>query len=346
MTGGTISSRVDYKTGGVTSLTKPEDFFKYYPEIFNIVEIKQVIVPFMKQSENMNFKDWEKIGECVEKSLNDPEVEGVIITHGTDTLHYTAAALSFFFPKPNKPIVLTYSQRSSDRASSDASLNLQCAARVAISNMAEVVIVGHANTNDDYCNVLLGTKVRKMHSTERAAFKPINTKPLAKVWTDKIEKVSPYRERLAKTEKNEKVKGDIQINERVALIKFYPGQRAEVLEYYSKNYDGIIIEGTGMGHVSVGGENDWIPQIKKAINNGLLIFMTTQTINGRVNPLVYSPLRELAKAGVIFLSDMMSETALVKLSWVLGHKAWKEKVKEKMLENISREINERIHLSE
>jgi len=345
MTGGTISSRVDYKTGGVTSLTKPEDFFRFYPEIFEVVQINEVMMPFMKPSENMEYKDWKEIGECVEKSLNNPEVEGVIITHGTDILHYTSAILSFFFPKPNKPIVLTFSQRSTDRASSDASLNLQCAAQTATSNIAEVVIVGHENTNDDSCYALLGTKVRKMHSTARDTFKPINTAPLARVWADgKIEKITPFRERSPRTEKNEKVKGDIVFNEKIGMIKFYPGQKPEILEYYTKNYEGLIIEGTGMGHVITDGEKNWIPMIKKAINNGLLIFMTTQTIKGRTNKYVYSPLRELSKAGVIFLDDMLAETAFVKLGWVMGHKAWKDKemIKKKMLENISGEFNERI----
>jgi len=345
MTGGTISSRVDYKTGGVTSLTRPEDFFRFYPELFSIVDVNRVEIPFMKLSENMNFKDWKAIAEVVEKSLNDPEVEGVILTHGTDTLHYTAAALSFFFPNPNKPIVLTFSQRSTDRASSDASLNLQCAARVAISNIAEVVIVGHANTNDDFCYVLYGNKVRKMHSSSRVAFEAVNVGPLARVTTDKFEKIGIFRERPRKTEKNEKVKSDIVFNEKVALLKFYPGQNPDILDYYMKNYSGLIIEGTGMGNIAVEGSDGWIQQIKKGINNGLMIFMTTQTIHGRVNPFVYSTMRELQKAGVIFLEDMLSEVALVKLGWVLGHKTWSkdgEAIRKKMLENVSGELNPRI----
>lgn len=346
MTGGTISSRLDYKTGGVKSLTGPEDFFKYYPEIFDIAIVNKIKTPFMTLSENMSPKDWKEIAKEVEESLNNPQVEGVIITHGTDILHYTSSALSLFFPKPNKPIVLTFSQRSSDRASSDAGLNLQCAVRTAISNIAEVVIVGHADTNDEYCYALLGTKVRKMHSTARDAFKPINTKPLMKIWPGgRIEKISSFRERPPRTEKNERIKGDIVMSDKISLIKFFPGQKPEILEYYAKNYEGLIIEGIGVGNVSVEGENNWIPTIKKAINNGLLIFMTTQTINGRTEPFIYSTARQLQEAGVIFLEDMLTETAFVKLGWVLGHKDWKsdaEIIRKKMLENISGEINQRI----
>ncbi|MEK6918536.1 MAG: Glu-tRNA(Gln) amidotransferase subunit GatD [Nanoarchaeota archaeon] len=347
MTGGTISSRLDYRTGGVTSLTSPEDFFRFYPEIFKIASVNRVVVPFMKLSENMEIKDWKIIGEEVEKSMNNPEVDGVIVTHGTDILHYTSSALSFFFPKPNKPVVLTFSQKSTDRASSDASLNLQCAARLAVSNIAEVVIVGHSSTNDDFCYALLGTKVRKMHSTSRDAFKPVNIDPLVKVYSDRIEKLNYFRERPSKSDKSEKLKGDIFISEKVGLIKFYPGQSFEILDYYSKICEALIIEGVGVGNVPVEGNNSWIPSIKKAINNGMMIFMTSQTVFGRTEPYVYSTARDLQKAGVIFLEDMLSEAAFVKLSWVLGNKNWnkdKETIKKKMLENVSGEINNRLQL--
>ena len=145
--------------------------------MFDLVNVLKVEVPFMKGSENMDFKDWQKIAKVAEKYLNDSNIQGIIITHGTDTLHYTSGALSFFLGKVNKPVVLTYSQRSIDRASSDANLNLKCAALTAISDIAEVMIVGHASTDDDFCYAIAGTKVRKMHSSKREAFKPINRKP-------------------------------------------------------------------------------------------------------------------------------------------------------------------------
>ena len=144
ITGGTIASKYDSRTGAVKWLDNPENLFKFYPEMFDIVNVAKVEVPFMKGSENMDFKDWKKIAKVAEKYLNDSNIQGIIITHGTDTLHYTSAALSFFLGKLNKPVVLTYSQRSIDRASSDANLNLKCAALAAISDIAEVMIVGHA----------------------------------------------------------------------------------------------------------------------------------------------------------------------------------------------------------
>src|SRR3972149_1269796 len=193
MTGGTIVNRYDPKTGAVSPLSTAEELFRFYPELFEKVNVARVEIPFMKASEDMDYKDWQKIAKTTEKLLNIPEIHGIIITHGTDTLHYTAAALSFFLRGLHKPVVLTYSQRSSDRASSDSSLNLEAAALAAISDIAEVMVVGHATTDDDYCYALRGTKTRKMHSSKRDAFKPINTKPIAKITKDAIIPLSDYK---------------------------------------------------------------------------------------------------------------------------------------------------------
>ncbi|MHA1866258.1 MAG: Glu-tRNA(Gln) amidotransferase subunit GatD [Candidatus Heimdallarchaeaceae archaeon] len=338
ITGGTISSRLDPETGGVSWLTSPEDLFKFYPEISEIANVREVKVPFMKASENMDYLDWKEIARYVKESLDKEEVKGVIITHGTDFLHYTSAALSFFLQNLSKPVVLTYAQRSSDRASSDAALNLQCSARIAISDMAEVVLVGHGSENDDFCYAMLGSKVRKMHSSKRNAFQPINIQPLAKVWPDKIEKLSSYKKRGTK-----KVKLDLSYNDKVALIKFYPGMDPEIFDFLSKRYEGIVLEVAGLGHLATNeARKNLLPAIKKAIDNGLVICAAPQTLYGRLDPLVYSPGRKLMKTGIIFLQDMLPETALVKLGWVLGHSEWKDKIKEKMLENISREINKRL----
>ena len=338
ITGGTISSRLDPETGAVKWLTKPEDLFKFYPEIFNIVNVRKVKIPFMKASENMDYLDWKEIAKACEESLNDKEVEGVIITHGTDFLHYTSAALSFFLQDLNKPVVLTYAQRSSDRASSDASLNLQCAAYAAISDIAEVMLVGHASVNDDFCFALRGSKVRKLHSSRRDAFKAVNDKPIAKIFPEgKIEIMNSYKKR-----NNGKVILDDKFNDKVALIKFYPGMDAEIFDFLQR-YEGVVLELSGLGHLAVDeARKNLLPSIKKAIDNGLIVCAAGQTIYGRLDPLVYSPGRKLMKAGIIFLEDMLAETAYVKLGWVLGHSAWKTKVKEKMLENISGEINKRL----
>jgi len=336
MTGGTISSSLDVKTGGVKWLTKPSEFFKFYPEIFDFVDIK-IINPFMKASENMDSGDWIKIAKIVARSLNDQNVKGVIVTHGTDFLHYTASALSFMLRDLKKPVVLTYSQRSSDRGSSDARLNLLCSVRAALSDIAEVMLVGHANSSDEYCYALRGTKVRKMHTSRRDTFRPINCKPLMKIFPDgKIEKISEYKKR----EKG-KTKIDAVFNEKVALLKFYPGQDPKILDAF-KGYKGIVIEMSGLGHVITEGKKNWIPKLKQLIGKGVVVCAACQTLYGRLDPMVYSPGRELEKIGIIYLSDMLPETALVKLGYVLAKEKGKERIREAMLKNIAGEFNPRL----
>ncbi len=342
ITGGTIASRLDSKTGGVDPLATPEDLFKFYPDIFKKVNLVKVEIPFMKASEDMDFKDWQKIARVAEKLSNNNNIRGLIITHGTDFLHYTAAALSFFLKDLNKPVVLTYSQRSIDRASSDANLNLQCSALAAISDMAEVMLVGHASSNDDYCYAMPGTKVRKLHTSKRDAFKVVNAKPFAKIFPDRIEIISEYNKR-----KKGKVKLDTKFEEMIALIKVYPGQNPDILDYYKKKkYKGIVLEMSGLGHAPTKrARKSWIKKLKEIQNKGIIICAAAQTIYGRLDPLVYSNGRELMETGIIYLEDMLAETALIKLGYVLGHKEWvknKKIIREKMLENMVGEFNDRL----
>jgi glutamyl-tRNA(Gln) amidotransferase subunit D len=345
VTGGTISSRLDYSTGGVKWLMRPEELFSIAPKIFNIVSINRIEKPFMRASENMSSKDWIKIAKKAAELLNKKENHGIIITHGTDTLHYTSAALSFMLSNLSKPVVLTYAQRSSDRGSSDAALNLSCAAHAALSEMAEVMLVGHANMEDKYCLAIRGSKVRKMHSSRRDTFRPINELPLAKIYENG--KFEIANKNFKKRNENKKVHVDAVFDERIALIKYYPGAKPEILEFLrKKGYHGIVIEATGLGHVATRESKfNWLPEIKRCIKKGMIVCFAAQTLYGRLDPYVYSPGRELLKAGVLFLEDMLPETAYVKLGWILGHKSIAkkpEKIKELMLKNIAGEINKRI----
>ncbi|MEK6914971.1 MAG: Glu-tRNA(Gln) amidotransferase subunit GatD [Nanoarchaeota archaeon] len=336
ITGGTIAAKLDSRTGGVSWLTNVNEFSRFYPNIFEKANVKKISVPFMTSSENMNHEHWITIAEHVKQMLDDPEIKGVIVTHGTDTLHYTSSALSFFLKDLKKPVVLTFSQRSIDRASSDAELNLDCAVQMALSNCAEVMIVGHATQNDDYCFALRGTKVRKFHTSRRDTFKSVNCEPIAKVWPNKIEFLSSYNARSDGLSKL-----DSEFSEKVGLVYYYPGQDPSILDYYLvQGYKGIVIVATGFGHVATGDvEHSWIPTLKRLIKQGVAVCFAPQTIYGRLNPKVYSPGRELESLGVIYLEDILPETAFVKLGYVLGHKQWKGLVREKMLENIAGEFN-------
>ena len=324
ITGGTISSRLDPKSGGVISTDKKE-ILNIAPEIKEICN-PIIVSPFTKFSEDMSHKDWKQLAETCEELLTDKTISGIIITHGTDFLHYTAAALSFFIRNLNKPIALTYSQKSIDRASTDAALNLICAAKYATSDIAEVALVGHESTDDNSCLAMPAKSVRKMHTSKRDTFQIINDTPIARITKDKFEILKEFNARSDSTPNI-----DTKFQDKVASIKITPGQDPAILEFYQEQgYKGIVLEITGIGQVP--GRNakyNWLPKIKKAIESGMTITATPQTIYGKLNPNIYSAGRELQKTGIIFLTET-TETALVKLGWVLGHKQWNKK--QKMLE--------------
>ncbi len=340
ITGGTISSRLDPKTGGVIS-TDAEEILNIAPEIKEICNVVRIEKPFMKFSENMSFLDWKKLAEKIAKLLNDNEIDGVIISHGTDFLHYTSSALSFMLGKLNKPVALTYSQRSIDRGSTDAYLNLICAAKYAVSDIAEVAVVGHKDLNDEVCLAMPGTKVRKLHTSRRDAFKVINSEAFVEISKKDFKILRDFNARS-----NNVVKINTQYTDRVAVVKIIPGQNPDILDFYaSQEYKGIILEVAGIGQVpgKDASTYNWLPKIKKLVDKGIILCAVPQTIYGRLNPNVYENGRELEKTGILFLKDMLSETAFVKLSWLLGQKSLVKKpqeIKNKMIKNLFGEFND------
>lgn len=337
-TGGTIGTHVDYKTGGVFMCRNAEEIIATTPEIAEIVDIVSFRSPFTIGSEDMTPKHWRILAKVVFEEINKG-VDGVIIAHGTDTMTYTAAALSFMIEDLPIPVVLVGSQRSPDRGSFDGVQNLLCAAKYCTLDIAEVAVVMHANSDDDYCYAHRGTRVKKLHSSRRDAFKSVNAPPLAKLHP-KYKTVilsEDYRKRsLSKPKLNIKIA-------KVALVKITPFASPKILDWYVKNgVKGIVIEGTGLGHVHTKDSgNDWIPTIKKLVKKGIPVVMSTQTIFGRTHPFVYRNLRLVNDAGVIWAEDMHSDVALVKLSFVLGKTRNMKKIRELMSENIAGEFDER-----
>lgn len=336
-TGGTIASKVDYRTGAVSPQFSTEDILEAIPELGAMARIRGKVV-YSILSENMRPEYWKKLAAEVFNEIRDG-AEGIIVTHGTDTMGYTAAALSFMVRTP-VPIVLVGSQRSSDRPSSDATMNALCAAKVATSDIAEVVVVMHGSTSDDFCSIHRGTKVRKMHTSARDAFQSINDVPIGKVYYDatdirrlKIEMNSLYTRRGEyELELRDK------LEERCVLIKFYPGADPAILNFMvEQGYKGIVIEGSGLGHVSA----DWIPSVARAVKHGIPVVMTSQCLYGTVCDRVYDTGRDLLQAGIIEGEDMLPETALVKLMWVLGQTSDVEEVRSLMHESIVGEIKGR-----
>jgi len=325
-TGGTIGAKVDYKTGGVHWFIEPSELLYEIPEISNIANI-EVKHPFSIASEDMSHLEWQVIAKEVESAINGGS-SGVVITMGTDTMHYVAAAMSFMLKGVNAPVVITGAQRSGDRGSSDAFMNLTSAVQLAAkSDIAEVGICMHATSSDDRCAFIRGTRVRKMHTSRRDAFRPINDRPIATV--DRNLNIT-YTNRYNKVTQSPKgkFKADTKFEGKVALLKSYPNSDPEVIDFYvKKGYRGIIIEGTGMGHVPAStGHSEllWLDHIKKAIDAGVVVGMTSQCLYGRVHKYVYRNLRLVSSLGVVYCEDMLPETAYIKLGWLLGNNDHKD----------------------
>lgn len=339
--GGTISSKVDYRTGGVYADYTAEDFVEMLPELKDAANLKAEKVMSV-MSEDFDAEVWKLMAKRIAKELNDDEVAGVIVTQGTDTLHFSTAAMSFFLRNLNKPVVFTAAQRSIDRGSSDAFSNLLCSVHAAAKfDGAAVVTCLHGTSDDGFCILNRGTKVRKMHTSRRDAFRPINELPLAKVFEDgKIEILNKnYNKR-----NNNKVEVVDKFEEKTALVYVYPGMNPDILDYYRKEkYRGIVIAATALGHVAtINPKYSLLKKLKELLDNGVPVVITTQAIYGRVHPFVYSPLRKLSiELNCIFAEDMLPETAYIKLGWILPQAKNIEEVKEMMLTNFAGEISER-----
>ncbi|PIN76322.1 Glu-tRNA(Gln) amidotransferase GatDE subunit D [Candidatus Woesearchaeota archaeon CG10_big_fil_rev_8_21_14_0_10_37_12] len=331
-TGGTISSRVDYRTGGVYADYTAEDFVAMCPELADIANLEAKRIMSL-MSEDLLPEDVEKMAKEVIKLL--PNVDGIIITHGTDTMHFTAALLSFLLKDLNKPVIVTGSQRSIDRGGSDAFMNLTCAVIAAAKlDAAVVAICMHATIEDKHCQIIRGTKVRKMHTSRRDAFRPINDDAIAHIYPDgKIDIIGENCPRRSNHSTSLR-----KLGENVGLIYVYPGLDPSMIEYYlKKGVKGIVIAATAFGHINVSDTKyGFLPVLKKAASKGVHIFICSQTIYGSVNPYVYTNLRKLSMGvGAVYLADMLPETAYMKLLVALKQK---DPVKF-MRENIAGEYN-------
>ncbi|HYT17812.1 MAG TPA: Glu-tRNA(Gln) amidotransferase subunit GatD [Thermoplasmata archaeon] len=335
-TGGTIASYVDYRTGAVHPAVTAEELVFSVPELLDVCNVRARVI-YSIYSENLKPENWQRLSREAAKEI-ESGAAGVVIPHGTDTLHFTTAALSFMLRDLTAPVVVVGAQRSSDRPSSDAAMNLLSAARVATADLGEVVAVMHGETSDSFGLIHRGTKVRKMHSSRRDAFRSLNATPIGRVHPDgRVE----LAERVLPRSKGPTTVDDA-LDLKVALVYFYPGQRASELEATLAGVHGAVIAGTGLGHVS----HDLIPILHRAVRDGTEVVMATQTLQGRVNMRVYDTGRDLMKAGVISAEDMTPETAYVKLMWVLGHTREPPEVARAMATNVAGEINPRIGLDE
>jgi glutamyl-tRNA(Gln) amidotransferase subunit D len=330
-TGGTIASRVDYETGGVRPVSDEGEILRFYPELAAAGEVH--VTPVMDVlSENITPADWLTLAAKTVEAFGRG-AEGVVIAHGTDTLGFTAAGLSFLLTDLPGPVVLVGAQRSPDRPSSDGPSNLHAAVRVARDRrIGEVVVVMHEGPSDDRFAIHRGTWVRKMHSSRRDAFESRNGPPLGTVDAEDVHLLPTVR---PPTSGPPHVDGPLDA--RGALLTFYPGLPASRARLLLEGMRGVVLAGTGLGHVA----NEHFSWIREAVARGTVVAMTTQCLEGIVDPYVYATGRELLRAGVVYLDDLLPETAYAKLLWALGHASGPEGVRELLLRDRAGEFHRR-----
>ena len=329
-TGGTIASKVDYRTGAVTPALTAADLNDAVPEIANIANIDAKVL-FSEYSENLQPEHWIETAKKIESIVN-LDYKGVIVAHGTDTMHYSSAFLSFALSGLKIPVVFVGSQRSSDRPSSDAALNLIAATRfITQTDVNGVYIAMHHNESDDTISCHLGTRVRKNHTSKRSAFETVGSDPAFLILDEKI--IKNYTNEFFK---DQKFNPRPNIDTRVALVKYHPGYAPKQIDtQIDMGFKEIIFEGTGLGHVCKTMYN----AVKKASEHGLFLGMTSQCIDGRVRMTVYESGRDLLELGIIPLENMIPEVALVKTMWALGNSDDNNDLKKLLLENIASEFS-------
>ena len=328
-TGGTIASKVDYRTGAVTPALSASELNEAVPELAKIANIDSEVL-FSEYSENLQPEHWKKIAEKLD-SISDSNYKGVIIAHGTDTMHYTSSFLSFALSGFPIPVALVGSQRSSDRPSSDAALNLIAATKfLTESNVKGIFVIMHNDSNDDTVACHKGTRVRKNHTSKRGAFETVGDNPAFIITENKIEK--NMNEEFFK---NPKYEPKLDLDTKVALVKYYPGyDPKQIKDLADLGFGAIIFEGTGLGHVG----KTMYDVIKDAKEQGLFLGMTSQCLDGNVSMTVYDSGRDLLDLGVIPLENMIPETALVKAMWAYGNSKNSDEIKALMLKNIASEF--------
>lgn len=333
-TGGTIASRLDYRTGAVIPAFTPGELYGAVPELADICNMTTRKI-FGVFSENMGWEQYVALADAIGVEIGKG-ADGIVVGHGTDTMGHTAAVLSFMVQNSPVPIVLVGSQRSSDRPSSDAALNLIHAVKAAGHGpIAEVQICMFGPTSDQYGLLHRGTRCRKMHSSYRSTFRTIGDIPLCRVSLDRLELLT---EDFVRRDPARQVKIDTAYDDRVTILYYYPGMKPDIVDaIVDAGYRGIVIAGTGLGHVN----RPVFPALKRAIERGVHIVMTVQTLWGFAQMYVYDTGRDLLDLGVVPLDNMLPETALMKLGWVLGHTDEHGAVLRMMRDTVNHEITPR-----
>ncbi len=333
-TGGTVASRLDYRTGAVLPAFTPDELFSAVPELISTVNLTPKTL-YQILSENFRPEYWVKTAEAIAKEI-ESGADGIIIGHGTDTMCVTGCALSFFLRNLPVPVVLVGSQRSSDRPSSDGPRNILYAARLSgYENFGEVVIAMHGTPSDSYNLIHRATRCRKMHSARRDTFRTLSDIPLGKIDDTGVtwfkDDVSPRKHR-------EDFHLDTKIDSRVGMLYFYPGMNPDMLEsMVDLGYHGVVIMGTGLSHVGT----DIYPALERCQEEEIPVIMVVEPLFGFAQLRVYETGRDMLARGVIEGENMLPSAAYTKLSWALGHTRNVDEVRDIMLTNVAGEITTR-----
>lgn len=342
-TGGTIASKIDYETGGVVAHFDPDELVAMFPELASVAHIQSDLIRNM-QSDDFRFVHFNIIAKSVLSYAKKGE-KRFIVTCGTDFLHYLSSALSFLLQDVPVGVLVVGSQRSSDRGSSDAGMNLACATVfLASQEFKGVGVCMHESTDDEACIIIPGTAARKMHSSRRDAFKPINRGPWARV--DYAKRSVSLLERVPMFDQQAKVPAKLPLFKedlKVGMLYSRPQMFLEEFKAYEQ-FDGLVLVGSGLGHFPITDFDEFTKShlaIREEIGElckKMPVALAVQTIYGRVHLNVYAPQRVLQKLGVLgHLSTMTPETSFVKLSWLLSNYD-KEKVRELFMKDFVGEL--------
>jgi len=308
-TGGTIAS-IEGDEGLVPGLTA-DQLLHYFQDSAQKVDVTCEIL-MNRDSTNIQPEHWVDMAETVAKNYD--RYDGFIITHGTDTLAYTSAALSYMLQGLQKPVVITGSQIPISFKQTDAKKNLADSVRFACEDIGGVFVVFDGR-------VIIGTRAVKMRTKSYDAFESINHPYVANITGNHVH----YYWKPTITEKTLHV--DTSLCSDVFLLKLHPGTKPEIFDFLKDHYKGIIIESFGNGGVPFEGRN-LLPKIKELTELGLAVLISTQCLEEGQDLFLYEVGRKVAQYDVILSGDMNTEAIVAKLMWTLGRTTNLEEVKQ------------------